>query len=176
MYRDALPTANGFVYGDKIVPTFQESLYGFKPHAIELARKQRYKKVIWLDPSVLPLVSLKCIYDMLDEYPVITRGGAHELSEMTNSRAKSWFGVSDIELSGVKHIAGTVYAFNFESTEANKVFDLWMSAEQSGIFGTQDDFMRGHWADESCMALAMYKCKVPQVWCHEFNFQNQKEL
>lgn len=174
-YRDALPMKDR-IEVDNVVHHFQQSLYGFKPHAIHRAIEEGYKKIIWLDPSVLPVESLTPLIKALDDHPVIVRTGDAPIARMTNQKAKDWFGVKDSELSDVKHVGGTVYCFNFNSPEAVKVFSLWMSAEKNGIFGTQDDFMASHWADESSMSLSLYKCNVPQYWCEEFGYQNQKEM
>ena len=173
-YRDCLPMKDRIETVD-IVTRFQESLYGFKPHAIQRMRDKGFKKVIWFDPSVLPTVSVKCILKALDEHPVITRAGENSIVQMTNRKTLDWFGVVPEELRDVKHVAGTVYAFNFDNPKAGEVFELWKRCEESGMFGTQDDFMAGSWCDESAMSLSLYKCNAPQVWC-DFQYLNQKEL
>lgn len=174
-FRDMLPT-KGTILFENIVENFQKSLYGFKPHAIQRAIDMGYKKVIWFDPSVLPTTKIDHLINALDTHPVIVRKGEHPLEEMTNQKALSWFGVTKEELKGINHIGGTVYGFNFENQKAVDVFRLWKKAEEEGIFGTQDDFMAGHWADESCMALSLFKNGVEQYWESLFTYQNQKEL
>lgn len=175
-FTDELPTKNGTIK-ENIVSEFQKSLYGFKVHAIaDTIKEGKFKKVIWLDPSVLPTISIQVLFDSLDEHPIIVRKGEHPLSKMTNQKAKDWFGVTDEQLEGINHIGGTVYGFNFNNQKAVEVFNLWKEAEENGIFGTQDEFMAGHWADESCMALAMFKIGVLQYWEEKFTYLNQKEL
>ena len=171
-YRDMLP-AKGIIIQDNIVSHFQQSLYGFKPHAIQKAIDYGFKKVIWLDPSVLPQEPLDGVFKALDTHPILVRKGDNPLAKMTNQRALDWFGCGDI--SGVNHIGGTIYAFNFDNPKAKEVFNIWKLAEESGIFGNQDAFMAGHWADESCMVLALHKCGVEQV-AVELKYLNQKEL
>lgn len=179
-FRDQLPiNYGGIVIGDAIVPTFQKSLYGFKPHAItkKMNDGNNYKKVIWFDPSVLPISSVKILFDSLDTHPMIVRTGEHELSKMCNEKAKKWFGVTDEDIKGVKHIGGTIYGFNFNNDKVKEVFELWKKAEEEGIFQDQDAFMKGNnWADESAMALSMYKVGVDQYWENKFSYINQKDL
>ena len=79
-------------------------------------------------------------------------------------------------MESLKHIGGTIYGFNFSNAKSAQVFKLWIKLEEIGLFGTQDDFMAGHWADESCMALALHKCGVAQYWEEKFTYLNQKEL
>lgn len=175
LFRDKLPMS-GCVHTDNIVSEFQKSLYGFKPHAIQHAIDLGYKKVIWLDPSILPTTSLDILVKSLDKHSMIVRTGDSPLSKMCNQKAKNWFAVSDEDIKDVKHIGGTIYAFNFNDPKVVEVFNLWKKVEEEGIFGNQDEFMAGHWADEACMALAMYKVGLPQYYESNFKYLNQKEL
>lgn len=175
--RDQLPVKGGLETND-IVGTFQKSLYGFKPHAVQRAIDAGYKKIIWLDPSVLPTCSMQILIDALDEHPIIVRSGENNLADMCNDKAFKYFNVTheELRLNKVRHVAGTIYGFNFNTTKAKHVFELWKAAEEDGIFGTQDEFMAGHWSDEACLALAMYCCSVKGYWDDKFTYLNQKEL
>lgn len=176
-YRDKLPMKDR-IHEDTstLVSKFQESLYGFKPHAIYRCVDFNYKKVIWLDPSVLPTCSMQVLIDALDHHPIIVRPGEEPLTKMCNAKAKNWFGVTDEDIKNERTVAGTVYGFNFTHPKAVEVFNLWKRAEEEGIFGTQDDFMAGHWSDEACIALAMHKCGVEQHYVPQFKYLNQKNL
>src|SRR3990172_3882386 len=170
-YRNQLP-CKGRIHTntDTLVGEFQKSLYGFKPHAIQLAIDKGYKKIIWFDPSVLPTTSVQILFDALDEHQMVVVKGDAPLSKMTNQKAKDWFGVTDEQIAGINHIGGTVYCFNFNNKKVVEVFNLWKKAEEAGIFQNQDAFMKGdHWCDESCMALSMFKCGVNQY--SESNFR-----
>lgn len=174
-FINELPTRNGIITQD-IISCFQKSVYGFKPHAIQYAIEWDNKKIIWLDPSVLPITPMKVLFDSLDEHPVIVRTGDAPLSRMCNEKSKNWFGVTDAQLEGIKHIGGTIYGFNFNNQKTIEVFNLWKKSEEEGIFGAQHDFMAGHWADEACMALALFKIGIDQYWEEKFRYLNQKEL
>lgn len=175
-FIDRLPYSEGTVF-DNVVERFQKSLYGFKPHAVGSAFSMGYEKVIWFDPSVLPTVSPRILFDALDKHPMLVVKGDNPLSKMTNQKALDYFRVTKEELEGVNHIGGTIYGFNFNNPKTVEVFNLWKKAEEDGIFGTQDDFMKGdHWCDESCLALSMYVCGVPQVNESKFTYLNQKDL
>ena len=172
--RDELPTKDGVMKED-IVTHFQKSLYGFKPHAIQRAIDLGYKKIVWFDPSVLPVTDVKVLFNSLDTHPMIVVLGDAPVTRMANQKSKDWFGVKDEELDGVKHIGGTIYGFNFNNPKALETFNLWKRAEEEGIFGNQDEFMKGHWADEACMSLAMYKTGVEFYKEESFKYLNQKE-
>ena len=177
LFIDRLPYAEGMEH-ENVVGRFQKSLYGFKPHTIQkVIHEYSYKKIIWFDPSVLPVTSVKVLFDSLDDHPMIVRTGDSPLGKMCNEKSKKWFGVTDEDIKDVKHIGGTIYGFNFNNEKVREVFELWKRAEECGIFGDQDEFMKGsHWCDESCMALAMYKIGIPQYWESKFEYLNQKDL
>lgn len=174
-WRDCLPYSEGVVK-ENVVARFQQSLYGFKPHAIYEAYKKGYKRVVWLDPSVLPTSSPAILFDTLETIPIIVRTGDHDITSMTSQRVLDWFGINPGLLKGTKHVGGTVYGFNFKYGKASSVFNKWSLAEVSGMFGDQDEFMAGHWADESCMALSMFSHNAPQYYPTGFTYLNQKEL
>jgi len=116
------------------------------------------------------------LYESLKEHPVIVRSGAEPLLKMCSQKSKDWFGLTDNDIKNERHIAGTVYGFNFTDPKAVEVFKLWKEAEENGIFGTQGDFAAGHWADEACLNLAMVKCGVPKYWNDKFIYSNQKDF
>ena len=174
-FRDCLPM-KGIIYTENIVGEFQKSLYGFKPHAIQRTIDKGYKKIIWLDPAVLPITSIDILINALDQHLVITITGDATMDKMCNERALKYFGITKEEAKNIKHVGGTIYGFNFNQPKAVEVFNLWKQAEEDGIFGSQDDFMQGHWSDEACMALALYKCGVEQYFPIEFKYLNQKEM
>lgn len=177
-WHDELPTQEGFLR-ENIVSHFQKSLYGFKPHAIDKVKKygvKEYGKVIWLDPSVLPTRPVQILFDALDTHPILTITGDATMDKMCNDKALKYFGITREEAKNIKHVGGTIYGFNFNNPKAVEVFNMWKKAEEDGIFGTQDDFMAGHWSDEAVMALALYKCNVEQYFPKEFKYLNQKEL
>lgn len=178
-FRDELPTKDGIIKGDinKIVSHFQSSLYGFKPHAIKYAYDLGYRKIVWLDPSVLPLTPVHELFHLYNGRKIIhAKTGEHDLNDMVNDRALEFFNVSRTELQrlSIKHIGGTIYGFNLFYDE--KVFNRWLAAEEAGIFGTQDDFMKGHWADESCLALSAYIHGYSFYLPPDFKYLNQKEM
>jgi len=167
-FRDCLPYGEGLVT-ENIVERFQKSLYGFKPHAIQKAIDLGFKKVIWFDPSVYPLESVQTIYDQLDKHPMLVIKGDRHIKDMT----AKWL-LDEFKHYDINHIGGTIYAFNFNNQNTLDCFYNWRDLEISGYFGDQEEFMKGHWADESCMALCMAICGIEQVSLN-FKYRNQKD-
>lgn len=175
-FIDELPYKEGIVK-ENIVSRFQKSLYGFKPHAIQMAIDNSFKLVIWFDPSVLPTSNINDLFLELKETDMLVIKGDKPINSMANDKAFNWFGLDKNDTINVNHIGGTFYGFNFNNPKTVEVFNLWKKAEEDGIFGTQDDFMIGnHWCDESCMALAMHKVGIEQKTSTTLKYLNQKDL
>lgn len=174
-FRDKLPMKDRIEEND-VVGNFQKSLYGFKPHAIQRAIDAGYTKIIWLDPSVYPTCNMNVLINSLDKNPMIVRTGDQSIVGMVNKNALDWFGLSEDQLGSTNHIGGTFYAFNLNDTKVRAAFFLWKEAEEAGIFGDQDAFMKGHWADEACMTLALYRMGIKQYYEKEFTYLNQKDF
>lgn len=167
-FRDCLPYSEGIVR-DNVKERFQKSMYGFKPHAIQQALGLGHRLIVWFDPSVFPLEPVENIFRQLEQTDMLIVPGRDHIRSMTSSKAFNHFGV----MPDVNHIGGTIYAFNFNYEKTINAFMYWKQAEMDGIFGTQEEFMKGHWADESCMALAMAKAGIEQQRLN-FKYDNQK--
>lgn len=174
-FRNELPYSEGIVK-ENIVERFQKSLYGFKPHAIRYAKNCGFKRIVWFDPSVLPTCDPIVLFDSLLSHPMLVIKGDNSLPKMCNEKMLRYYGVTEDEIKTINHIGGTVYGFNFNNVETERCFNIWINAEIDGIFGNQDEFMRGAWADESCMALSMYACGIKQYTESKFTYLNQKSL
>lgn len=137
--------------------TMDMSLYGFKVHAIFEAKK-KFKKVVWLDPA---MVLVDKIDDLL-KYPVIAVKDDNKLYNLISDRASLYYGMpkEEIQKLGWHLVGGSLYFFDFNTTEAHLVFRKWYVSEFDGIFGSQmesaSELINGHRNDETCMAMCLY--------------------
>lgn len=171
---------NGLPDGSKL---FLDSLYGFKPHAIQEARNQGYKKVIWLDPA---MILEDKVDDLINQSTLIAVKDDTLLYNVVSNKCYSYFGLDAYYVSfrNWHLVGGSLYFFNFDRPKDNIIFDMWLNAEKHEIFGSQHEAaseqLQGHRYDESVMALAMYMNGVDPVapdkvrYCIENNPMFQK--
>ncbi len=163
-----MPSAQKFFWSGDMPPGARgmyDSMYGFKPHAIEVARKAGYKYIFWLDPAMIMVSSdVNPFYiHRSEEYPVIAVEDVTHLADVCSQNAVQHFGIVRSWLCGKTLVGGSLLFFNFNKTIAYDVFLDWMEAEQKTIFGTQyqeageNGGLQGHRADETCLALCLYK-------------------
>lgn len=156
------PQANLNFYFDRIPRTsksFWQSLYGFKPHAIQETRLMGFNKVIWLDPAMI-------LCDKVDDffkYNVIAVKDDNRLFDLMSDRCVSEYGLSRDKMKedDWRLVGGSLYYFDFNFAVARDVFNHWFTSEQRGLFGSQQEAateqINGHRNDETCMAVAMYQ-------------------
>jgi hypothetical protein len=141
--------------------TFFESLYGFKPHAIAVA-KQSYSKVIWLDPAMILIDTI----DDLMKFEMMAVKDDNVLWDKVSNACYNYFGIAKQDVFENKWhlVGGSIYYFDFEKESANKIFNRWLTAEKMRMFGSQteqaSEQLQGHRMDEAVMALAMYEAGI----------------
>jgi hypothetical protein len=144
---------------------FNDSMYGFKPHAIQIARDQGYKKVVWIDCTAV-------VQDKLDYYDQFTaeHGGVlavqddNKLRGFCSDRALKWIDKKRDYLNDKHLIGGSFYYFDFNNPTCVKIFDRWMDAERNDLFGSMveqcGERLQGHRSDETMLSLFLYEAKV----------------
>jgi len=168
--RKFYPQANLLFYTDELPPgsrPFLDSLYGFKPHLAQEARKRGYKRLIMLDPAMMMVGKINGVYD---RYSVVAAKDDSVLWNVTSHNAADYFGTTRVEIQnkGWHLVGGSFYYFNLETETAMAVLDRWTEAEKAGIFGSQQqaasEQLQGHRYDETVMALCMYQAGIePQA-------------
>lgn len=137
--------------------SFYDSLYGFKPHAVAEA-KQRYRKVIWLDPAMLLVDKI----DRLMAFDFVAVYDSSRLSQTISDKYLKACGRTreEIDALGWNLVGGSFYLFDFDSATTNAIFHNWFLDEKAGHFGSQyeaaSEQINSHRNDESCMAMAVY--------------------
>lgn len=136
---------------------FVDSLYGFKPHAIQEAR-QHFSKVIWFDPAMLLLAPI----DGIVNHDMIAVKDESRLSDSISNKYLNYQGVTreDVRLAGWNLVGGSFLYFNFrEDSKANTIFHYWKEDEAGGWFGSQQEQaseqINSHRNDETCLAFRM---------------------
>ncbi len=156
------PKANLLFYTDELPPgskPFLDSLYGFKPHLAQEARKRGYKKVILLDPA---MVLVGKIDGFVNVAPVVAAKDTSVLWNVTSHNTAAWFNLTreQIKAKDWHLVGGSFYYFNLNEQIANDLLDMWTITERLGLFGSQKEAaseqLQGHRYDETLMAMCMY--------------------
>lgn len=141
---------------------FNESMYGFKPHAIKIARDQGYKKIFWIDCTAV-------VQDKLDYYDqftaehkgVLAVQDDNKLTGFCSNSALSYIGKDRNYLKDKHLVGGSLYYFDFNVPGCDEIFNRWMLSEKNGLFGSMveqcGERLQGHRSDETMMSLFLYE-------------------
>lgn len=178
LYSDA----NLFFWTNKFPPgsrSFSDSLYGFKPHAVNYAMQMGYSKIFFFDPAMVLVKPIDHYLTMVKDYGVIAVQDDNKLSGFCGDRALKYYGLKRQDIATWHLVGGSFYYFDFDLPMCQNVFHEWYETEKLGLYGSQkeqaSDQLQGHRNDEAMMALALYTCgSRPVNEDHRYNCANDE--
>lgn len=141
---------------------FNESMYGFKPWAIQIARDSGYKKIFWIDCTTVVLDKLDYYEQFAKEYNgVLAVQDDNKLTGFCSDRALGYIGKQRDYLHDKHLVGGSLYYFDFNYPKCEALFNDWFESEKKGLFGSMaeqcGERLQGHRSDETMMSLFLYK-------------------
>lgn len=149
-----------------------ESLYGFKAHAIRWALNRGYKRIIWLDTA--------CILQQPVDYwftlnqPILVAKDDNKLKGLVSDKALNHFGHEQCP-EHLHLVGGSLYVFDFNHPDCEKIFNTWAQAEQAGMFGAAGEKLGGHRHDEAVLSLVLDAHGYEPVTCEELKYNSGPE-
>lgn len=177
------PDAPLFFWTNEMPPgalSMSESLYGFKPWAVENAKQSGYKKIMFFDPAIILMKPIDFYQEQVEKYGVCCARDDNKLGPFVYDKALDFFGVSREDIKDWHLVGGSFYYFDFDYLRCRAIFRKWIEAEDKGLFGSQKEQasgqLHGHRNDEAIMALALYTTgSTPMHEDVRYNCEN-KEL
>jgi hypothetical protein len=176
------PEATIFSWTNEMPPgsrSMNDSLYGFKPHAVEYALDQGYKKIMFFDPAILLMKPINFYMYEAHKYGVCCARDDNKLSQFCDDRSLESFELTREDIKDWHLVGGSFYYFDFNLELCQQVFSTWIYAEKIGLFGSQREQasgkLQGHRSDEAIMALALYSAgTVPMSEDVRYNCENKE--
>jgi hypothetical protein len=177
------PDAPLFFWTNEMPPnarSMSESLYGFKPHAVNYALKQGYKKIMFFDPAIILMKPIDFYMEKVQEYGVCCARDDNKLSPFCSDRALNSYGLTRDDIKDWHLVGGSFYYFDLDIPLSRAILEEWRYDEKAGLFGSQQEQasgkLQGHRNDEAMMALSLYSNKSrPMSDDVRYNCEN-KEL
>lgn len=116
--------------------------YGFKPAFFKEAQRMGFKKVLWLDVAVVPLVSLNAIFEMIQERGYFVMGNSpHCVGSFMHPVAAVYFGLTLSQASTIPSCSAGLFGLDFTHTTACRLFDDWYRAafDEDAFFSKRSD-------------------------------------
>lgn len=122
-----------------------QSMYGFKPLAIEKAYNLGYRELLWLDASMYVIKDLDPIFKEIEKNGFYAQDSGWENERWTTDNALRYFGTNKGRM-----ISSGVLGVNMNHSKGIQFLEKWTTAMKNGLFnGSHDDFRH----DQSCASL-----------------------
>lgn len=105
--------------------------YAFKPCFFREAKRLGYQRVLWLDASILPYVSLNVIFEEIKRKGYFVMGGCSMIAPFMNESAAKDLGVTLDECNAIPTCSAGLFGVDFAQDRASKSIDLWYQAALS---------------------------------------------
>ena len=174
------PDAPLFFWTNEMPPgarSMNESLYGFKPHAVRAALDAGYQKICFFDPAIILVKPVDHYLNIVKDYGVLAVHDDNKLSPFCYDKALNIYGLTRAAIKDWHLVGGSFYFFDFDMELCHTIFNKWYLDETMGYFGSQkeqaSEQLKGHRNDEAMMALSLYTSgSRPINDDHRYNCEN----
>jgi hypothetical protein len=125
--------------------------YAFKVCFFREAQRKGYKRVFWMDTSLLPYVSLNKIFEMIQENGYFAMGNAHTVGPYMRHPAIDAFGIRLQQANHIPSCSAGIFGVDFTSQIGPKIIDAWYQAAQNEVafFSPR--------SDQNALSIILYK-------------------
>lgn len=100
--------------------------YGFKFCAFKEAQKEEYKRVLWMDASIIPVASLNAVFNnMIRKQGYFVQANNHNVGEYMNERCAKAFGITLQDTDNMLSCSAAVIGIDFTHEKGKEFFAAW---------------------------------------------------
>jgi hypothetical protein len=139
-------------------PLHRDNPYAFKIYAFKKALELGYRKILYVDSSVVAVKELDSLWQILDEDGYFIQEAGHFVGRWCNDRTLNYFGISREEAMLIPMYGNCgVIALDFDKHIALNFFELWEKSMLDGQFiGSWSD----HRHDMTCGSVIANRLKM----------------
>lgn len=109
--------------------------FAFKICCIKEAQRLGYKRVLWLDTSIVPRVSLNSIFERIEKKGYFTVGNYHSVGQYCNAQAAAYFNFTPQETARIQSVQAGFLGVNFTHENGKNIVDsLYRAAQDKHAF------------------------------------------
>ena len=123
----------------------------FKPSAFKNAQALGFKRVLWLDSSMVPVASVNTVFDMISQDGYFARGNTHDIGWYMNENTANSFGYTLSEVYNVPSCSAAIFGIDYTKPIGVKLIDEWyrMAHDKHAFFSAR--------VDQNALTLTLYK-------------------
>ena len=115
--------------------------YSFKASFFQEAKRLGFKRALWLDTAVVPLVSLNDIFTMIQQNGYFVMGNSHMIGPHMKPQAAAYFGLTHRHTYQIPSCSAGLFGLDFTNEAGGKVLDAWYKAahDKDAFFSPRSD-------------------------------------
>jgi len=123
----------GFTEYPEGCPTHEESPFAFKFFCIRECLKKNYKRILWLDSSVVIKKDIRDVFEFIGKEGYFFIKNWHSIGHYCHDKALKTLNLNREESFNIPCLQGTNFGLNFDNETAVKFFNQLLAYSTDGI-------------------------------------------
>lgn len=128
--------------------------YAFKVCFFKEAIRLGYRRILWLDCSAVPLVSLNTIFEMIAKQGYFVVGNYHTVGRFMNAEAAAAFGLTLQQTSQIPSCSAGLFGVDYHNFLGTNIIDDWNQAahHEKAFFSAR--------SDQNALSIILYRMGI----------------
>ena len=115
--------------------------FAFKVCFFREMQQLGYKRVLWLDSSILPWVSLNKIFDLIQERGFFVQANSHDVGIYMNEDSARFFNLTLDDCYKIQSCSAAILGIDFTNPKTSTIIDSWYNAAKDpyAFFSARSD-------------------------------------
>lgn len=129
--------------------------YAFKAAFFKEAKTMGFKRVLWLDTSIVPVVSMNTLFDMIKEKGYFSMGNSHNIGPYMSDFAYNAFAVTREEADRIPSCSAGITGLDFTNPIGREILDQWYRAAKNKVafFSPR--------SEQNALSIILYRMNLP---------------
>jgi hypothetical protein len=128
--------------------------YAFKISFFKEAQRLGYKRALWLDTAVVPIVSLNQIFKMIEEKGYFVMGNSHMIGPYMNETVAAAFGLTLQDTFKIPSCSAGLFGVDFTNKKGIQLIDQYLKAAKD-----RDAFYSAR-QEQNALSIILYQAGI----------------
>jgi len=115
--------------------------FAFKVSSIREMKRLGYKRVLWLDASILPYADLNMIFNLIKDRGYFVQSNSHDVGIYMNSDSCNYFNITMEEARHIWSCSAAIFGIDLTNPTTAPIIDAWYNAAKDpyAFFSARSD-------------------------------------
>ncbi len=144
--------------------------YAFKVCFFKEAQSLGFKRALWLDTAVVPLVSMNAIFDKIENKGYFIMGCDQIIGRFCNSTAAAYFGMTHEQTYDIQSCSAGLFGVDFTQRMGTTLLDSWYRAAHD-----PDAFFSSR-SDQNALSMILYQNNIDEYTSMDLMPHSKQEI